>query len=123
MSYKAELISNNADLQIILDKVNVLPDAGGSSSTVETCEVIIKFVGVSHDGGIFYFGEDMEHHQYDYRTSNDGDKLVVVKNSIIYSDNVISCSDNECVVPLGSSEYDWYYAFIVLDNCTLLVNS
>lgn len=42
MSYNAEIQSNNADLQTILDKVNNLPEAGG---TPQTCAVKIDLLG------------------------------------------------------------------------------
>jgi hypothetical protein len=45
MSNKSRLQTNNTNLQALIDKANALPEAGGSSGSVEdvdTCNVVIN---------------------------------------------------------------------------------
>lgn len=56
MSYKADLQSNNVDLQSILATINALPEAGGGggSGSIETCTVTISVGKVWNDDAEAY---------------------------------------------------------------------
>ena len=81
MSNKTRLQTNNTNLQVLINKVNALPDAGGPSTctlTIENQDAAFSLYYTGYSGGSFYSSVQA--------VPLGTIQLQMLKNSIVYFD-------------------------------------
>lgn len=107
MSNKSRLQTNNTNLQALIDKANMLPDASGSSGSVETCTVTVIQSDRLATTKIYYTNENCKLCSDEFTAWFEGQaEYSVIKNTIIcFSSTTIQITESGSVTSIDSRSY------------------